>query len=312
MAQTISHEVIDQIIFGMENQEQQFMFDLDSCEVVTVDIDSDDENENKAYVDLPDWNSSMGFQLMEKFVANLRNPIYRELLRESLAGGKGVFRRFKNVLKERPEIEQLWFQFKEREMKHYVLEWFEAVQEARQLEEVQVEEEETEELVLSDFSIFYAEESNISEYVGYDRQAFFDNYPGLPPEIISEYYTSVREGTAVQPTDVLRAETPNEDLAGFVWLFEHTGEGGTSESGPLYLRILQLYVLPEYRGLGLARTLLEHIMEDACRRGIEWLFVEAYGEAIGFGDTLVAGGFKRHAVGLALDLHRWGLDNLYS
>ncbi|MAG13158.1 MAG: hypothetical protein CMN78_01030 [Spirochaetales bacterium] len=311
MALRINHEVIDQIIFGMENQDQQFMFDIESGEVVT--IDPVEGEVGKDHVDLPDWNSSMGFQLMEKFVANLRNPIYRDILREALSSGKGVFRKFKNSLKGRPDIEQLWFQFKEREMKRYVIEWFETIQEAKHLEQVQVEEEETEELVLSDFSVYFTDDEDQSVYREYDRKAFAENYPDLPANVVNDYYSSIRIGIETMRVDILRAETPDGDLAAFVWFLEHgDSTGGPSEGGDArYARIIQLYVLPEYRGLGLARTLLECLLEEASQRGIEWVFAEAHGEAVDFGDTLIAEGFRRSSVGLALDLDRWKLDNLY-
>ena len=301
MAIKINNEVIDQIIFGMENQSQEFVFDLDTGEVVVFE-------EGTSFVDLPEWNSSMGFQLMEKFVSNLRNPIYHETLLDSLSGGRGVFRRFKNALKERPEIEQLWFQFKEREMKRYVIEWFEAMQETRRLEEVQVEVEETEELVLTDFSIGFEEDGDLSEYVEYDKRAFSENYPDLPDRIVMEYYDSVRTSAGCRPTDILRAETPKGDLAGFVWLYEPPDEE-KQEVSATFARVLQLYVLPEYRGLGLARTLMEFIMDDAYKRGVGWLFIEAHGEAAGFADAVAAEGFSRHSIGLSLNLERWGLEN---
>ena len=48
------------------------------------------------------------------------------------------------------------------------------------------------------------------------------------------------------------------------------------------------------------------------KQGIEWVFADIGGQALGFADRLVLDGFARNTSGLLLDLHRWGLENLYS
>ncbi len=62
---------------------------------------------------------------MEKFVSTLRNPIYREKLKEVLQSGRGVFRQFKDVLQEQPSIQRLWYYYKDREMRNRIYEWYE-------------------------------------------------------------------------------------------------------------------------------------------------------------------------------------------
>ena len=303
----LSHEIIDQIIFGMENQDQHFVFDLETLEVVGEDSEPG-VGSRPLNVGLPEWNSTMGFNLMEKFVANLRNPIYREILRESLAAGKGVFRRFKNALKEREEIEQLWYQFKEREMRQYVVDWFVAIQEARDLESVELEEEEeTTELVISDFLMVYPDEAEMGEYADFDRSSFYENFPDLPREVVAAYYQSLNR--ELRKDGLLRAETPEGELAGFL-CFGETEAGGDERFG--MSRIIQLYILPEFRGLGLAKAVFDRYLTDAYRRGVEWVFAEIGGEALGFADRLMLDGFARIASGLILDLHKWGMQNLYS
>ena len=311
MGLKLNHENIDLIIFGMENQEQFYVFNLTTGEVMTEDT-LDEERKDDTIIDLPEWNSSMGFQLMEKFVANLRNPVYREILRDTLSSGKGVFRKFKNALRERPDIERLWFQFKEREMREYVIEWLSTIEEARDLEKVSVEEEdETDELVLSDFLLTYDEKLNWEEYEALDRETFEENRPDVPPEVIRALYEDLKRWESLQGEGVLRSETPDGGLAAFLWYSEREA-GNETASGQLYARIKQLVVVPEYRGLGLARTLMERYLEDAYRRGVEWVFTQVEGEAIGFADSLVSTGFRRSATGLQLNLHKWGMENLYS
>lgn len=307
----LSHEIIDQIIFGMENQDKFYVFNLSTCEVMTEDAIVDAQN-GEVFISLPEWNSSKGFQLMEKFVANLRNPVYREILRESLSSGKGVFRKFKNALKEREDIERLWFQYKEREMREYVIEWFSLVKEAQKLESVEVEgDDETTELVLSDFLLVYPEEIDWSSYLGLDREAFAGNHLEIPEPVVAALYEEYDRQRYVPSSGILRAEAPDGELAGFLW-YRDMKTGDKTDNAPGYGRIIQLLIVPEYRGLGLARTLIDRYLEDAFRRGVEWVFIEAEGEAMAIAEKLLLSGFERQSAGFNLDLHRWGMENLYS
>jgi hypothetical protein len=41
--------------------------------------------------------------------------------------GKGAFRRFKNVLRDYPEVEKEWFRFKNKRDKEEVKDWLESI-----------------------------------------------------------------------------------------------------------------------------------------------------------------------------------------
>ena len=127
----LSPELIDQIIFAMENQEKDYVLDTKTLELVPIDeLPPELVEDEDRLIQLPEWYSVHGYNLMEKFVANLRNPLFRETLREILARGKGVFRQFKDTIKQRKDIERLWFSFKDREMKRVVLEWYNQLRES--------------------------------------------------------------------------------------------------------------------------------------------------------------------------------------
>ena len=83
---------------------------------------------------------------MESFVTSLDNPAYREQLSRALTMGKGVFRAFKDALKQNKEIEKLWFAYKERRLRGVIISWYNANREARGLAKLPAEPEETEEL----------------------------------------------------------------------------------------------------------------------------------------------------------------------
>jgi GNAT superfamily N-acetyltransferase len=308
----LSREVLDQIIFGMEDQEQRYVLDAEEGIVVSAETLGDlrESVDKGRYMSLPEWNSSMGFQLMEKFVATLRNPVFREKLRESLSAGRGVFRRFKNVLKDRPDIERMWFQFKERELRKYVIEWYESSIEAEQLASMQIEgEEETRELVLSDFIFKHGDLLDLEQVIKLDQLAYMENYPDLPEVVVEDMHTRDRVDADENATELLVASTPDADLAGFVWAQEYRLEDTESVETVDVSRILQLYVAHEYRGLGLAKTLMERYLEAAHERGIALVFASAGGVAVGCGDKLEEVGFQEITRTLQLDLIRWGLEN---
>jgi GNAT superfamily N-acetyltransferase len=153
----LTEELSDLIIFAMENQHEEFALDTETFELVPLEEVSEealDEGDGLLrYVPVPEWTPADGFRLMERFVAGLQNPVYREKLTAALAGGKGVFRRFKDTVKERPDIERRWFTFKEQAMREVVTEWYNDLRDAWGLERIAVEPAETEDLVLSDFTI---------------------------------------------------------------------------------------------------------------------------------------------------------------
>jgi len=308
MSDELSREVIDQIIFGMENQDQCFLYD--SVERVIVgEADVPDDPEPDRYLELPEWNSSMGFHLMERFVASLRNPVFRDVLRGTLSSGRGVFRNFKNALKERPDIEKLWYHFKEQEMRKLVLEWFNEYRETMGLGRIAIDDEETTELVLSDFKVGRPEtmsDEDVAVFIELDKAAFYEVHPDYSDSLVDRIYERLRRGKKPATEDVLVASLPDGGIAGFLWYEQESVDDATTVGW-----ILQLTVVPEYRGLGIATALLERCVEAAVRDGVDRLFIEVGGTHRDFVRVLEATGFEQHSAELSLDVQRWGDENLY-
>ena len=87
----LTPELIDQIIFGMENQISYYYLDLEQGKVEEESqLEEEQRTDESRYILIPRWSSADGFQLMERFVDSLRNPVFRERLREALASRKGV------------------------------------------------------------------------------------------------------------------------------------------------------------------------------------------------------------------------------
>jgi ribosomal protein S18 acetylase RimI-like enzyme len=200
--------LINQILFHMENQEGVFVIDAQKNQIVnSANIDNNDKN----YIALPGWSPKDGYRLMEKFTASLNNPVARQELTAALNKNKGVFRAFRDVLEQYPEIEKMWIKYKAQKIRNRIIDWYNALREEWGLEPVGVEPEDTSSLVLEDFTFKEKKEFNITA----------ENAEG-----------------------------------------EETGQiSARIENNTLYIETLE--VIPEYRGMGLGKTLLAKLLEKA-------------------------------------------------
>ena len=315
----LTPEIVDQIIFAMENQETPFVFDSETLTVTEQSGEGEPKGEAARFILIPQWSSADGFQLMERFVATLRNPLVREKLRTALSSGKGVFRNFKNALKDHGEIERLWFAFKDREMKARVIDWYNELCDMWGWEHLRLEpedEEETEELVLSDFE-FSEEDDHVAELVrAHDREAWNEARPALPSALVDELYRTARAGRDPSSEDslILSARTPSGDLAGFVWgvIERLDAASGAREENLTLLRVLQLFVASEYRGLGIAKALIDGLCRTSHFQGIDRLLIDLPESAEVLLETLEAEGFSTVSRVVMLDLEKWGRNNTES
>jgi GNAT superfamily N-acetyltransferase len=278
----LTAQMIDKIAFAMEDQKEHFAVNVDSGELIPVS--SLPSTSDEQHVRLPRWGSAEGFHLMESFVTSLDNPAYREQLSRSLTMGRGVFRAFKDALKQNKEIEKLWFAYKERRLQGVIISWYNANREARGLAKLPVEPEETEELVMSDFTFAWALGGHADAVLQLDRDAFFELFPSDSPAALEERYREKRQDLPVaggERSPILIAETPAGDLAGLVW--------GVIDGKSV--NILQLAVAPVYRGTGLGEVLLRQFLTAMRGRGMQRLITELMGKALRFSDYFQSVGF---------------------
>jgi len=208
--------LIDDILFHMENQDGTFLLDLQEGYVIDMDNhdtfeDDIDYEDEERFISIPDWSPAEGYRLMERFTAGLKNPVLRDQLSTALNRNKGVFRAFRDVLSQHPETEKQWYNFKDKEMKNEVINWYNALREEWGLEPIGSEPEDNSGLVLEDFVI--REESD----------------------------------------NCFIAETAAGELAAKI---------KTCLDGAV-LTIKTLEVEPEYRGMGIGKTLLSKMLEKA-------------------------------------------------
>ncbi|NBF39850.1 MAG: GNAT family N-acetyltransferase [Spirochaetes bacterium] len=313
----LTPELADRIIFAMEDQNEDFILDTETGDLLSVEemeeLEEEAEDDPDRFVSLPDWTPAHGFRLMERFAEELRNPVYQEKLREALSGGRGVFRRFKDTVKEREELERRWHHFKEQAMQEVVTDWYNDLRETWGLERVAVETAETEDLVLSDFTI---------RRVGEGDHGLLEEVLRAAEEQRREPGRGARGDAAPGPADApvaaappalaFVAEAPDGEIAGVAAgaagadalaaadAADAAATAARAQGGSL--RIDTLYVRPTFRGLGLGRLLLERIVEGARKEGWAGVSMELSGRGLVLDETAAAMGFRTVAKRVSLDL----------
>ncbi len=263
----LTPEITDEVIFAMEDQTGHFLYDSAECRcVASIERDDDDDR----YYAIPVWDSISGFRMMDRFVAQLRNPVVREELRTALAAGHGVFRNFKNILKSHPEIERLWYQFKEREMRNIVLEWYNSLRDFWGLDRIGSEPEETGEIVSQDFTF-----RPYTDADGEDLDVLLDSVegeialalPGGLSEAVTELWDRIRgdEAGSSDVEYVCLAESGAGDIVGCA--ISSPLPAGSVHSAQLTM----IAVYPEFRGLGIGKELLSRSIEFWSKKGFRWL-----------------------------------------
>ncbi len=75
------------------------------------------------FISFPSKDEVNEYQMMVDFASNIDNQTQRERLFFAL-NGKGVFRRFKNLIRIL-QIEKAWYDFKDEQYRHFAREWCE-------------------------------------------------------------------------------------------------------------------------------------------------------------------------------------------
>lgn len=315
----LTEEIVDQIIFGMENQEADYLFDLEKGELVQADEIPEPEEASKGegdtsrlgegepgerFVSLPQWSQVDGFHLMERFVANIKNPVYRQEMRDALNGGRGVFRRFKDVLKRYEALERQWFVFKEREMRQVVRNWYAGMNEAIFLNRLGEEPEETEDLVLSDFLLKSGMEGIERRVAESSVKALKESVNELPRGVMKYLIeTEVPGAGNYHNFEVIYATTPLGDFAGCIAGVYHEYDYST------VLDIRFVYVEPQFRGLGLSRLLIDRISETAVSKNASEVVMELLGNTLFLQSDLEERGFREFGRRYALSIDEIGKEN---
>jgi GNAT superfamily N-acetyltransferase len=279
----LTEALIDDILFAMEDQQGEFFVDTqDGVVAGGPDFDLDDLSGEDRFIDLPEWDSSEGYRLMEHFAAGCKNQVIRHKLSAALDRGKGVFRAFKDALGPHPEAEQLWFAFKEREMRKAILRWYNVLREEWGLERIGGEPEETEELVFEDFRF---REAGAGDEIAAVK---------LHNECLAAYARVGGEDWVFPGALALVAETGGGDFTAYISAVRNAG----------ILRIAALEVRPEYRGLGIGKALLSRLLERIDPGEVSEVLIDLPAEAEGFSRVLFRESFTPYASRYRMDLRK--------
>ena len=266
----LSDALIDDILFSMEDQEWVFFIDCQEGVVISEeDAREALEEDTDRFIDLPKWDSSDGFRLMERFTTAFRNPMIRNELSSALNQGKGVFRAFKNTLSLYPEAEKLWFSYKEREMKREIVRWYNGLREEWGMEKIGLEPEETGDLVLEDF--------RFREFHDDDRAAAAE----LHRLCLEDALDDDRFKDIPKETLAITAESVSGEFAGYV----SAGQKGRN----LFIHALE--VRPEYRGLGIGKALLSQLLAKLDPSKVSQVFLDLSAKDECFSRALAREGF---------------------
>jgi ribosomal protein S18 acetylase RimI-like enzyme len=162
--------------------------------------------------------------------------------------------------------------------------WYNVNREARGLERLPEEPEETEELVASDFSFTWDASGMEREVRQLDKDAFCEQFPNDPPGRLDARFGEMRRGVPEAGGDsspILAAVAPSGELAGFAW--------GVIDGKSVY--IVQLAVTPALRGIGLGESLLRQFLTAMRGRGMERLTTELMGRSLRYADFFQSMGF---------------------
>jgi ribosomal protein S18 acetylase RimI-like enzyme len=274
----LTEALINDLLFSMEDQEGEFYMDVQAAVIVeSVDLK---DNKNR-YINLPGWDSSDGFRLMERFTVGVRNPLLREELSAALNRGKGVFRAFKNVLHAYPTIEKRWFSFKEREMKREVIRWYNALRDEWGMERIGTEPEETDDLILEDFVFRSAQEKDTAE-AAFLHQLCLEEYQASGKRPFPHAGQNRAEHIA------FIAETGSGDFSAYI--------AAAQDQNSQILHITALEVKPEYRSLGIGEELLSRFIEKLTPYNATMVSIDLPVESEGFSRVLLRNNFKPYAI----------------
>ncbi len=289
----LTPEIIDMIIFGMENQFDEYCVDIKTGDVISETQayeEYDDEDIDSFVIPVPDWLPADGFQLMEGFTASLHNPVYKEALGKVLSAGRGAFRNFKNIVKEHESLEQQWYLHKEKVMRSRVIEWYNLNSEILKYSDIDENTDETENLILTDF-VFIADCSRWKNLIKEKSDESIMESLG-DQEIITAEYLISRNRSFLNISGniplVICAETADGEFAGFI-------SGGIIKTGDTRSIIAianTIWVEKKFRGMGLARHLIDNFSQNAVAAKCKKLIFELTGRGPILNSTLEARGFS--------------------
>ena len=265
----LTDSLTDDIISAMENQDVEYAIDAKEGQLVISDSDGNTPDDER-YYSLPEWGPSDGFALREDFVNNLHAPLAHEELQEALHSGRGVFKNFRNVLKNYPEIDKRWHIYKHNFMSARINEWYNSLREIWGLEKLDQLPESDETLVHDDFSFKEYDSIGDKDTILFNIAAAFCEDETLPSEVNEAFFGLWRtqfEGFSADKQNGYLCFSLSDEFAGCI-----TASPLLSNQEKLVM-ITSLFVPEQFRGLGIGTELIEMCISKLKDCGKSWVLI---------------------------------------
>ena len=269
MTFTLTDSLVNQIQSALENQEKKFLVDAAQNALIekTEGLAGDDEN----FYDLPEWDSAAGFKLREDFVERLNSPVAHESLMQVLHSGRGVFRNFRIVLRDYPEVEKKWHIYKNTKMLEYINDWYNSLREIWGLEKLDYVPESDDSLIHDDFTFTAYNSENDKEALFLEvNAAFKERNVNLADELMQAFYdiwlNQFEAGTERGQTGFVCRSFSN-DFAGCITV------SFVSNRQEKVMVLTSLFVPAAFRGLGIGTELISMCLSELKKQGKSWLIL---------------------------------------
>lgn len=269
MVFNLTEKLAQEIVQALENQEQSFMVKAQDSVLVPLDSASLDED---SFYSLPEWNSRNGFELREDFVSTLHSPLAKDELQRILHSGRGVFKNFKNELKNYPEVEKLWHRYKNKQMLELISNWYNNLREVWGLEKLEKEPEENSELVKEDFSFCQYTPTSEKEIIqNVSNAASLGQFENDIPQEINEtlfyiWQKQFEHGAENKQTGIICHSLSNE-FAGCITA------APVSKRTEKIVVITSFFVPLNFRGLGIGTQLLTSYLSALKVLNKKWILL---------------------------------------
>ncbi len=296
----LTDSLTDEIISAMENQDVEYAVDAVEGQLVISDSDGHVPDDERYYI-LPEWGPSDGFELREDFVNNLHAPLAQEELQSAMHSGRGVFKNFRNVLKNYPEIDKRWHIYKHRFMSARINEWYNSLREIWGLEKLDQLPESDETLVHDDFSFKEYDSAADKNTILLNITADSCEDEILPLEVKRAFYglwrNQFEQMNANGQTGYI-CSSLSDEFAGCITA------SLLVENQDKIVSITSLFVPEQFRGLGIGTELINMCISSLKNCGKEWVLIPNNIAPDILQPLLTRTGFRKISSGYILSLQK--------
>lgn len=288
----------DEIISAMENQETEFVVDASTVQLVERIAGQTEPDENNFY-SLPEWKPADGFSIREAFVNQLHAPLAHDELQNVLHSGRGVFKNFKNVIKNYPEVDKRWHIYKQRMMSARINEWYDSLREIWGLEKLDQFSESEDGLVYDDFSFKEYNPSVDKKTILFNISFDSDDEDKLPSEVNSAIYGMWRnyfESDDSKDQTGFICNSLSDDFAGCI-----TASSSFKNQDKIMV-ITSLFVPEQFRGLGIGTELITMCISKLQNSEKKWVLIPNFIAPEILQPLLERTGFQKISSGYLLQL----------